>query len=102
MELPWVGGKKIYFQHLGHMTKMPIYGKNPSKIFFSGSHETWYVAFGTPVYHSLIKWRCWVDLDLFYRMVKFCNLGFSIGKSENSGFFLETIAACDHVDNKLS
>ena len=29
----------------------------------------------------------WSDLDLFYGKVKFGNLGFSIGKSENSGFF---------------
>ena len=36
----------------------------------------------------------WVDLDLFYGKVKFGNLGFSIGKFENSGF-LETIEACD-------
>ena len=35
-----------------------------------------------------------VDFDLFYDKVKFCNLGFSIGKSENSGFF-KTFAACD-------
>ena len=34
------------------------------------------------------------DIDLFYGKVKFGNLGFSIGKSENSGFS-ETIAACD-------
>ena len=27
------------------------------------------------------------DLDLFYGKVKFGNLGFSIGKSENNGFF---------------
>ena len=35
---PWVGGTKVCSRHLGHMTKMaatPIYGKNPSKIFFS-------------------------------------------------------------------
>ena len=35
---PWVGGKKFCSRHLGHVTKMaatPIYGKNPSKIFFS-------------------------------------------------------------------
>ena len=36
----------------------------------------------------------WVDLDLFYGKVKFENLGFSIGKGENSGFS-ETVAACD-------
>ena len=35
------------------------------------------------------------DLDLFYGKVKFGNLGFSIGKNENSGFVSETIAASD-------
>ena len=38
VEAPWVGGMKFCSRHLGHMTKMaatPIYGKNPSKIFFS-------------------------------------------------------------------
>ena len=48
----------------GYMTKMaamPIYGKNPFKIFFSRT--------GGPI------------------ITKLGNLGFSIGKSENSGFF---------------
>ena len=38
MEPPWIGGTKFCSWRLGHMTKMaatPIYGKNPSKIFFS-------------------------------------------------------------------
>ena len=38
MEPPWGGGTKVYINGPGHMTKMaatPIYGKNPSKIFFS-------------------------------------------------------------------
>ena len=38
VEPPWEGGTKLYMNGLGHMTKMaamPIYGKNPSKIFFS-------------------------------------------------------------------
>ena len=38
VEPPWVGGTKFCSRHLGHMTKMaamPIYGENPSKIFFS-------------------------------------------------------------------
>ena len=38
VEPPWVGGTKVYINGPGHMTKMaatPIYGKNPSKIFFS-------------------------------------------------------------------
>ena len=49
--------------------------------------ETWHVASGTQAIQSLYKWLPWVDLDLFYGKVKFGNLGFSIGKSENSGFF---------------
>ena len=35
----------------------------------------------------------WVDLDLFYGKVKFCNIGFSVGKSEAD--HSETIAACN-------
>ena len=40
VEPPWVGGTKVCSRHVGHMTKMaatPIYGKNPSKIFLSGT-----------------------------------------------------------------
>ena len=40
VEPPWEGGTKVYINDPGHMTKMaamPIYGKNPSKIFFSGT-----------------------------------------------------------------
>ena len=38
VEPPWEGGTKVYINGPGHMTKMaamPIYCKNPSKIFFS-------------------------------------------------------------------
>ena len=38
MEPQWDGETKVFLSGLGHMTKMaapPIYGKNPSKIFFS-------------------------------------------------------------------
>ena len=38
VEPPWEGGTKVCSRPLGHMNKMaatPIYGKNPSKIFFS-------------------------------------------------------------------
>ena len=38
VEHPWEGGTKVYINGPGHMTKMaatPIYGKKPSKIFFS-------------------------------------------------------------------
>ena len=40
VERPWVGGTKVCSRDPGNMTKMaatPIYGKNPSKISFSGS-----------------------------------------------------------------
>ena len=36
----WEEGTNVYINNPGHMTKMaamPIYGKNPSKIFFSGT-----------------------------------------------------------------
>ena len=42
---------------------------------------------GTPAHHKLCKWWPLSDLDLFYGKVKFINIGFSIGESENSGFF---------------
>ena len=57
-------------------------------------HEAWHVVSGPPAHHSLFKWWPWVDLDLFYGKVKFGNLGFSIGKSENCWFF-RTFAAFD-------
>ena len=40
VEPRWEGGMKVYINGPGHMTKMaamPIYGKNPSKIFFFGT-----------------------------------------------------------------
>ena len=85
---------RIYRNDAGHMTKMaakPIYGTNPSKLLLCNRwaefHETWYVASGTPVHYRLYKWLPWSDLDLFYGKVKFVNLGFYMGKGENSGFF---------------
>ena len=35
MEHPWEGGKKVYINGQGHMTKMAINRKKPLKIFFS-------------------------------------------------------------------
>ena len=49
MEPPWVGGTIVYINGPGHMTKMaatPIYGKNPSKIFFSRT--------GGPIFMNLV------------------------------------------------
>ena len=42
MDPEWIGGEEAYLMHLGHMTQMaamPIYGKKPLKIFFSGIIE---------------------------------------------------------------
>ena len=42
---------------------------------------------GIKLYKVYINGDPGLILDLFYRKVKFGNLGFSMGKSENSGFF---------------
>ena len=42
----------------------------------------------------LLKLLSWVDFDTFYAKVKFGDIGFCMGKSENYFFFfLETVAA---------
>ena len=85
VEYSWVGGTKACPQHLGHMTKMaakPIYGNNPSNfsspepggLYSSPSYFVQMTTLGCP--------------RPFYDKVKFNgNLGFSVGKSENSAFF---------------
>ena len=67
----------------------PIYGKmlktfKKSQNRKSYDLETWHATLGTQALHSLYIWCPWVDLGLFYGKVKFGNLGFSIGKNENS------------------
>ena len=92
---------KIHEHSAGHITKMaakPIYGKSPSKLFFSENrwtnfHETWYVAFGSTAHYRLFKWCPWVDLDLFYGKVKFGNISFYIENCHSDGFF-DNFAAC--------
>ena len=56
MEPPWEGGKKVYINGLGHMTKMaamPIYGKNLKKS--SPEQETCHVSLGIQALQSLYK-----------------------------------------------
>ena len=62
VEPPWEGGKKVYINGPGHMTKMaatPIYGKKPFKNLLQNQRadfqETWFVASGTSAHHSLYK-----------------------------------------------
>ena len=94
VEPPKVRGTKVCSRHLGHMTKtaaMPIYGKNPSK---SSSPEpagrfsrNLVCNIGDSSPSKFVQMMTWSDLDLFYGKVKFGNLGFSVGKRENSAFF---------------
>ena len=55
--------------------------------------ETLYVALSMQVLPRLFKLLPWVDLDTFYAKVKFGDIGFCMGKSENYLFILETVAA---------
>ena len=81
------------------MAAMPIYRKKPIKDFLpwnqsNNFNETWYVASGTMVHHNLLKLLPWIDLELFFGNVKFCNLGFYIEKLTMMDS-LEIIAAFD-------
>ena len=49
--------------------------------------ETLYVALSMQVLPRLFKLFPWVDLDTFYAKVKFGDIGFCMGKSENYLFF---------------
>ena len=53
VEPPWEGGTKFYINGPGHMTKMAV--KNLLRNRRADFHETWHVAAGTPVHHSLFK-----------------------------------------------
>ena len=102
MEPPWVGGTIFCSRHLGHMTKMaatPIYDKNPSKIFFSGT--------GRPIFTKHGMWHrglqpiivCSNDdpgLTLTYFTAK-SNLVINAFLKEKvkTVDFSETIPACD-------
>ena len=62
VEPPWEGGKKVYFNGPGHMTKMtamPIYGKNLQKYTptetKSYEHEAWHGELCTQFLQSLYK-----------------------------------------------
>ena len=49
--------------------------------------ETLYVALSMQVLPRLFKLLPWVDLDTFYAKVKFGDIGFCMGRSENYLFF---------------
>ena len=84
---------KVFTNELGHMTNMatmPIYGKNLKKtspLEPMDDLETLYEALSMQVLPKLFKLLPWVDLDTFYAKVKFGDIGFCMGKSENYLFF---------------
>ena len=55
----WEGGTNVYINNPGHMTKMaamPIYGKNPSKIFFSETNRL--ISRKLAIKHRWLKYYC--------------------------------------------
>ena len=95
VEPPGVGGTKFCSRHLGHVTKMaakPIYGKKTSKIFFSRTGGPIFTKLG--MLHQGLQpiINCsnddpGVTLTYFTAKSNLCNIGFSIEKSKNCGFF---------------
>ena len=83
------------------MAAMPIYGKNTLKIFFSGNCGPISMKFSMKHLWLKYMWTCvnkswpWDDLGLFYGKVKFGNIGFYMGNSENYGFFENSLEAWD-------
>ena len=80
------------------MAARPIYGLSPLKIF-SRTESPMIFKFGMQ-HGGLGLYKICINGDLrltltYFTARSFANLGFSIGKSENNGFFSETIAACD-------
>ena len=53
--------------------------------------ETLYAALFLQVLPKLFKLLSWIDLDTFYAKVKFGDIGFCMGKSENYFFFLKLL-----------
>ena len=83
---------KIRLHDAGHMTKMattPIYGKNLSKVFFSGTGGPISTKLGmnNPGLQPIIVFSNDDPGVTFDGKVKFGNLCFSMGKSEKCGFF---------------
>ena len=81
------------------MAAMPIYGKTfkQNLLFWNQKAvdlETWYASSSARVLPSLLKWRHWVDLDLFHGKDKFCPYAFVWEKGKTTDFS-ETIVVCD-------
>ena len=84
---------KIYTNELGHMTNMPPCPYMVKTLInlllqnqLTDDLETLYVALSMQVLPRLFKLLPWFDLDT-YAKVKFGDIGFCMGKSENYLFF---------------
>ena len=82
----WDRGTKATSNSPGHMTEMAtmpihVYGKNRNLLHWSrkaDDRETWCAASSTT---KFVRMMSWVDLELFYGIVKFGPLCFCMGKS---------------------
>ena len=102
MEPPWDGGTKVYSTGSGDMTKMaamPIYGKNLTKIFFSGTKRPMTLKLG--MQHRVLKYyRVYFNDDRGLTLTYFtarsnlvpCAFVWEKGKTMD---FSETVVVCD-------
>ena len=82
---------KYYLVHMTKMAAMPIYGKNPSKIFFSesggpiskklGMKHQWLKYYNVYINHDPV-----VTLDLFYDKVNIRRQCIGMGKTFKKSF----------------
>ena len=79
VEPPWEGGKKVYINGPGHITKMAAMLKTLKNLLlqnhWANCIENWHVASRSVVLQSLYKLWPLVDLDLFYGKVNFGSMG---------------------------
>ena len=91
-------GNNVYINNPGHMTKMaamPIYSKNPSKIFFSRTGEListkLCMKYGCLKYYNVyINYHC-DDLDLFYDKVNIGHQCICMGKTFKMSFKVKVL-----------
>ena len=83
-------GPLVYCKYVILQCKKKSTGFRPNRLdkILKSTGQTYqichmYVALCTRVLPRLFKLLPWVDLDLFYAKVKFGDIGFCMGKSEN-------------------
>ena len=69
----WEGEINVFINNPGHMTKMatmPIYGKNPSKFFFSGTTRPISTKLGMK-HRGLEYYKVFISYDLWMTLTYF-------------------------------